>query len=134
MKAIYDPGIRCRILCIRLFAGLFLTVGLSVHIYAQDIPHPVFKKFKGKVLELAPDSLKLGYRPYVEALDPVDTLIWDEIMVRVRKTKRPFPDVDLEQGFGILFYNQMLIKQDGYYEFILASDDGSKLWIYIPCE
>ncbi len=96
---------------------------------SQKELNPKFTNFEGVVYELPHDSLPLGYRPYVEELEPVSKLKWKKIMVRVRETSEPFTDVEMTKGFGLIFENQMMIPEDGYYEFILASDDGSKLWI-----
>lgn len=128
-RAMKTISLKFRYSTCALMCSILLSCVTSTYMSAQKGPDPVFKKFKGKVVELPTDSIKVGYRPYIESLDPVDTVIWDHIMVRVRKTRKAFPDVKLNEAFGILFYNQMNIKKDGYYEFILASDDGSRLWI-----
>jgi len=107
-----------------VFCFLFPIITL-----AQKDLKPGFTNFEGKVYKLPLDSLRWGYRPYVEALEPVDYLTWKKIMVRVRAIKDPFPDIEMKKEFGIIFTTQMMIPQDGNYEFILASDDGSKLWI-----
>ncbi len=130
MKTIYDRTRVCDIVCLVVLVGCVLCAPVSIiSLEGQDIPHPGFDMFHGIVVEIPEDSLQRGYRPYIESLDPIDSISWSEIMVRVRKTQKDFPDVKLKKGFGLLIKNQMRIDVDGYYEFILASDDGSRLWI-----
>ncbi len=115
--------------CIAKTTVLVLSLLFPIFLICQKELNPKFTKFEGDVYDLPYDSLPLGYRPYVEELEPASKLKWKKIMVRVRNTSQPFMDVELTKGFGIIFKNQMMIPEDGYYEFILASDDGSKLWI-----
>ena len=130
MKAIKDrPRFIDKAYFVTLLGCLLCGPISNVALEGQDVPHPIFKKFEGTVVEIPDDSLSVGYRPYVEALDAIDSVSWSEIMVRVRKTEKDFPDVGLKYAFGLLLTNQMQILEDGYYEFILASDDGSRLWI-----
>lgn len=115
--------------CVIKTAVLVFNLLLPFLIISQKELNPKFTNFEGVVYKIPFDSLAFGYRPYVEELEPVSKLNWKKIMVRVRKTSEPFTDIDMTKEFGVIFENQMMIPEDGYYEFILASDDGSKLWI-----
>lgn len=108
---------------------LVLCLVSQTLLLSQEERNPRFSNFKGSVYELPLDSLPFGYRPYVEDLEPVSNIDWKKIMVRVRETSEPFTDIEMTKEFGIIFKNQMMVPEDGFYEFILASDDGSKLWI-----
>ncbi len=105
-----------------------LCFPISTAIGQSDLD-PRFTNFDGTVHQIPYDSLLLGYRPYVEDLDTLSKLSWKKVFVRVLETKDPFPDVSLRTEFAIIFKSQMMIPKDGQYEFILASDDGTKLWI-----
>ncbi len=120
-------------ICKKIQFGITIVICLSlIHcspLLGQHHLDPVFTKFKGAVYQLPFDSLPLGYRPYVEYLVPAKHIVWDEILVRESISTTPFPEVKYKVLFGIIFRSTITILEDGKYEFILASDDGSKLWI-----
>jgi len=99
------------------------------NLLSQDTLKPQFTPFEGSVYHLPVDSVPKGYRPYVEYLAPLKYITWDSLFVPGTPSKEPFPDVNYKILFGIIFYSQMTIPEDGMYEFILVSDDGSRLWI-----
>ena len=122
------PFLQCVVNPVRT-SFLMFFLWSPILLVSQEELKPRFTNFEGFVYQLPLDSLLFGYRPYIEKLAPVSKLNWKEIMVRVRNTTEPFADIEMTKEFGIIFNNQMMIPEDGYYEFILASDDGSKLWI-----
>lgn len=125
----YERLFLSRIGCMTKTSVLMFFLWSPIFLISQEELNPRFTNFEGFVYQLPKDSLLFGYRPYVEELVPIAKLNWKEIMVRVRDTTEPFADIELTKEFGVIFNNQMMVPEDGFYEFILASDDGSKLWI-----
>ncbi len=105
----------------------FVLVVFSLDMYAQKDPE--FSKFEGDVYALNFRKIAKGYGSYVYQEQKIGSVSWDEINISDRGTDEPFPDVDRNRLFGMVLHSTMTISEKSCYEFILSSDDGSKLWI-----
>jgi hypothetical protein len=122
-----------------LFAGLldFAANGAD----AQDIlPPPVDGEMatfgttvvassglKGRIYFLKPGAIAL---PKFEKLEPVGTIYTNGLNIPPRDFEDGFPGVTNRfEWFAIDYRGRFYIDQPGKYRFILASDDGSKLYI-----
>lgn len=93
---------------------------------------PFFMPFEGDVYKLPAKKVmdsKFGYSKEIFDYPKIGKISWQEIKVKKSTTDYPFPDVDMKDRFGMVLDSEMIIKQDGCYEFELSSDDGSIFWI-----
>ncbi len=95
----------------------------------SNLIHPEFNSFKGDVYSIPLKMLQKGYGEQVYDYDKIGEIEWNEINISDRHIDDGFPDVKKKIKFGMVLHSTMKIKQSNCYEFILNSDDGSKLWI-----
>lgn len=95
----------------------------------ENLINPEFKTFEGNVYSIPNNMLKKGYGEHIRNYEKIGTISWKEINVSDRHMDNGFPDVDKKTKFGMILRSCMTIKKNSCYEFILNSDDGSKLWI-----
>lgn len=83
--------------------------------------------FCGEIYHLHNDELKL---PRFEKLEPVGVIYTSALNVPPRYFDEGFPGVSKRfEWFAIDYRGRFWIEKPGKYEFYLASDDGSKLYI-----
>ena len=114
-----------------LRGGLFFSFLLTV-IFAHTQQDPFFMPFEGDVFKLPAKRVmnsKFKYGDYILEYEKIASISWKEINIKKTHTDIPFPDVDRKDRFGMVLESEMVIKQNGCYEFILNSDDGSVFWI-----
>jgi outer membrane protein OmpA-like peptidoglycan-associated protein len=93
-------------------------VGLKGTIYKFALP---------KVFE---PNKRIGYTEAIEKSTPIGYVYTQSLNISERNLNQTFPGVP--QGvteFSIIYTGKFDVKQDAVYEFILKSDDGSRLWI-----
>lgn len=110
-----------------IFVFILFITGSSSKIQAQS--SPTFTKFEGDVYALNSKKVIKGYGDHVYEGEKITSISWDEINVSNRSIDEAFPDVDRKKMFGMVLYSTMAISEDACYDFILDTDDGSKLWI-----
>jgi hypothetical protein len=82
---------------------------------------------RGLVYFLEPETLAL---PDFEKLKPVGTIYTNFLYIPPREFSEGFPGVtDRFEWFAIDYTGRFFISDPGRYEFVLISDDGSKLYI-----
>ncbi|WP_020570211.1 OmpA family protein [Neolewinella persica] len=89
-----------------------------------------FTAFTGDLLKLPEKTIRYGFpdRP-VSADSIVGQISFPQLNFLPRNTEENFPGVGLVDRFAFLLNSQLSIDTAGCYEFSLASDDGSRLWI-----
>jgi outer membrane protein OmpA-like peptidoglycan-associated protein len=93
-------------------------VGLKGTIYKFSFP--VGYKWRGKV----------GYTPEIEKTTPIGYIYTQTLNISERELTAPFPGVPKNiKEFAIIYTGNFEVKETDDYEFVLKSDDGSRLWI-----
>ncbi len=110
-------------------AYVFGLLLFCISLQAQQDPQ--FSQFEGKLMKIPIKKMKFGpsYSEAALSYDSIGFISWPKIHIPNRTIKQGFPDVTRTQGFCMLLNSTMVINEDACYEFILASDDGSILWI-----
>ena len=89
---------------------------------------PLLASFKGTIYSL-PDTVK-RYTPSVEDLPTLGYIYTQTLNISERDLTYDFPGVpNKRMWFGIVYKGVFELEEAGKYEFRLASDDGSALWI-----
>ncbi len=96
---------------------------------------PFFVGLKGIIYKYIPPTKsdaarKIPYYQVIEKTPPIGIVYTQSLNISERNLSEPFPGVP--QGiteFAIMYTGKFDVKQDANYEFILKSDDGSRLWI-----
>lgn len=113
----------------------WLALGLAFYSAAGQEPVPIFgttvvipSGLRGLVYHIRHDSAHL---PKFEKLKPVGTPIYTtELNVPSQSFTQGFPGVTKRfEWFAIDYTGRFWIEKPGTYQFALASDDGSKLYI-----
>src|SRR5438105_4172378 len=82
---------------------------------------------RGEIYLLPPDTDSL---PKFEKLKPVGAVYTSALNIPAREFQEGFPGVtDCFEWFAIDYTGSFWIERPGKYRFLLASDDGSKLYI-----
>jgi hypothetical protein len=82
---------------------------------------------RGEIYFLAPETLAL---PKFEKLKPVGVIYTNGLNIPPRDFTEGFPGVtDRLEWFAIDYTGKFYISKSGKYQFVLVSDDGSKLYI-----
>lgn len=102
---------------------------VSLPILKAQENKPTFSLFESRLFELPKDSVPLGYRSYIEELEPLKTFVMKELKVQEKDYLEPFPNVELVKWYGLIFRSRVTVPVDGMYEFITISDDGSRVWV-----
>ena len=106
---------------------------ISLHIKAQKMEDfgqlkPLLASFKGTIYAL-PDTVR-RYDPSVEDLPILGYIYTQALNISERDLTYDFPGVpNRRMWFGIVYKGVFELETAGKYEFRLASDDGSALWI-----
>jgi outer membrane protein OmpA-like peptidoglycan-associated protein len=75
-------------------------------------------------------SQKTGYTAEIEKTTPIGYVYTQSLNISERELDAPFPGVPKGVStFAIIYQGKFDIKDSAEYEFILKSDDGSRLWI-----
>jgi len=83
--------------------------------------------FRGEIFYLEPMTLAL---PKFSKLKPVGAIYTDYLYIPRRSFTQGFPGVtDRFEWFAIDYAGKFFINNDGKFEFVLISDDGSKLYV-----
>jgi outer membrane protein OmpA-like peptidoglycan-associated protein len=96
---------------------------------------PFLIGLKGTVYKFTPPQgyklgQTLGYTQEIEKTSPVGFVYTQSLNITERELEAPFPGVPKNISvFAIIYKGQFAIKDSAEYEFILKSDDGSRLWI-----
>jgi len=94
--------------------------------------HPKFGTFKGEVYEIPAKHVmnaKFKYNEKIHEYEVIADIEWDSVNIPSTTTDHAFPDVSRLDRFGMVLESEMTIQNDGCYQFILNSDDGSVFWI-----
>lgn len=122
--------------CLLLFTACFYTFAQNDEDLGRTKPFLV--GFKGTIYEfkipLDKDGLfdpkKLHYTPEIEQTEPIGYVYAQKLFITERELNMPFPGVPKGKTvFAIIYTGRFEIKNSGLYEFLLQSDDGSRLWI-----
>lgn len=93
-------------------------IGLKGTIYKYTIP-------KGYNM-----SQSLGYTSEIEKTTPIGYVYTQSLNISERELDLRFPGVpENVKTFAIIYTGKFAIKDSAEYEFVLKSDDGSRLWI-----
>lgn len=92
-------------------------VGLKGTIYPFNIP----KNRKND---------RFGYHDSIEQMKPIGYVYTQSLNISERELTQPFPGVPRGVTvFSIIYTGRFEVKETTNYEFVLKSDDGSRLWI-----
>jgi outer membrane protein OmpA-like peptidoglycan-associated protein len=73
---------------------------------------------------------KKGYSREIEQTQPIGYVYTQSLNITERELDMPFPGVPKNvTTFAIVYQGKFEIKDSAEYEFVLKSDDGSRLWI-----
>ena len=116
------------------FPILIILIALTTHSTAQknlaDFGQlkPLLASFKGTIYSL-PDTVR-KYTPSVEDLPILGYIYSPTLNISERDLNYDFPGVpNRRMWFGIVYKGVFELEEAGKFEFQLASDDGSVLWI-----
>lgn len=105
-----------------------LTV--STLIVLSPLTAQIFAPFAGDLISLPEGNTRYGYDDRPTSPDSViKQLVYPKLDFLPRDRKINFPGVEKEDRFAFLLRSTLTIEEVGCYEFSLASDDGSRLWI-----
>lgn len=95
---------------------------------------PFLIGFKGTIFNylIPPEGMdvKKGYDPAIEKTTPTGYVYAQKLFITERKLSVPFPGVPKgKETFAIIYTGRFEVKEEDTYEFLLQSDDGSRLWI-----
>lgn len=85
--------------------------------------------WSGYLLSIEKKALNKGYFAHPEQTDTIKEIGFSRLNFINLDRDNGFPGVDLVSKFAFLLDAQMTIDSSGCYEFSVASDDGSRLWI-----
>jgi outer membrane protein OmpA-like peptidoglycan-associated protein len=119
-----------------LYASLFKLSAQN----ADDLgrTQPFLVGFKGTIYEFRIpvdknglfDPKKIHYTPEIEQTKPIGHVYAQKLFITERELSMPFPGVPKgKEVFAIIYTGRFEVKNSGLYEFLLQSDDGSRLWI-----
>jgi hypothetical protein len=115
-------------------AMYFIAAGICPSLMAQQQSVPTFGTtvivpggLVGVVYNIPPESASL---PYFGALHPAGVIYTSSLNVPTRDFREGFPGVtDRLEWFAIDYNGRFWIDKPGFYQFVLTSDDGAKLYI-----
>lgn len=122
--------------CLLFFTGLFSLSAQNTEDLGRITPFLV--GFKGTIYDFRipvdnnglMDPKKIHYTPEIEQSEPIGYVYTQKLFISERLLNMPFPGVpDNKKVFAIIYTGRFEIKNAGLYEFLLQSDDGSRLWI-----
>lgn len=96
---------------------------------------PFLVGFKGTIYNLTfpkegINPKKVGYTPEIEQTEPIGYVYAQKLFITERLLNMPFPGVPAGKNiFAIIYTGRFEVKASGHYDFLLQSDDGSRLWI-----
>jgi outer membrane protein OmpA-like peptidoglycan-associated protein len=125
-----------------LLSSLFLCASL-LKLSAQNTEdlgrtQPFLVGFKGSIYDfkVATDAegfiqaQKMRYTPEIEKTKPIGYVYAQKLFITERELSTPFPGVPKgKEVFAIIYTGRFEVKSSGLYDFLLQSDDGSRLWI-----
>jgi outer membrane protein OmpA-like peptidoglycan-associated protein len=87
----------------------------------------IYKFFLPKVIE---SDKRIGYTEAIEKSTPIGYVYTQSLNISERNLDQAFPGVPKNvYVFAIIYTGKFEVKEDTIYEFVLKSDDGSRLWI-----
>ena len=108
---------------------LFLLTLLSA-LTCFSLEAQTFTAFAGDLISLPKGTTRYGYDDRPTSPDSViKQLVYPKLDFLPRDTEVNFPGVEKADRFAFLLRSTLTIAEDGCYEFSLASDDGSRLWL-----
>lgn len=104
---------------------------------AEDLgrTEPFLVGFKGTIYNLTfpkegINPKKVGYSPEIEQTEPIGYVYAQKLFITERLLNMPFPGVPKGKNiFAIVYTGRFEVKTTSDYDFLLQSDDGSRLWI-----
>ena len=103
---------------------------------AEDLGRiePFLIGFKGTIYNfvIPRDGIdpKKGYDPEIEKTTPIGYVYAQKLFITERLLNATFPGVPKgKEVFAIIYTGRFEVKTPNVYEFLLQSDDGSRLWI-----
>ena len=73
---------------------------------------------------------RFGYHDSIESMKPIGYVYTQSLNISERELTQPFPGVPKGVTvFSIIYKGKFEVKETTNYEFVLKSDDGSRLWI-----
>ena len=106
-----------------------ITIFIFAYFYSISQKEISFGKFNATVYSLEEEDIEAGYGDFIYQNEILGRFQWDKIDVPDRKISQPFPDVDFNTMFGIIFHSKIYVQKRGCYEVSISSDDGSIVWI-----
>ncbi|SMF42830.1 PA14 domain-containing protein [Pseudobacteriovorax antillogorgiicola] len=107
-------------------SDIALVIAEKESVFGSEDPNPN-SGLAGYVYRLPEGIQQL---PNLDLLTPISTIYTEKIDVPVMRYETGFPGVpDLFEWFAISYRGRIMLPKSGTYEFRLASDDGSKLFI-----
>lgn len=88
-----------------------------------------FASFSGKVYILPDKELEKGHGPHIYDNEVIGEVDFAELNFTKQSDEEGLPGVIPLTKFGLVLFSTLTISKKGCYSFMLASDDGSKLWI-----
>jgi outer membrane protein OmpA-like peptidoglycan-associated protein len=87
----------------------------------------IYKFVMPKVIE---SDKRVGYTEAIEKSTPIGYVYAQSLNISERNLDQSFPGVPKNTYvFAIIYTGKFEVKEDTTYEFVLKSDDGSRLWI-----
>ncbi len=107
---------------------LALLCATNLSIIGQ--PSHVIGEFKGTVYFIPQDEIMMGYGEHLYDNDVIGEVSSSLLQyAEADQYEKPFPGVVRGSQFGIVYYSNLNVLEEGCYAFNLESDDGSMLWM-----
>jgi outer membrane protein OmpA-like peptidoglycan-associated protein len=122
------------------FVLALIFIALNSILHAQNpsdlgSTKPFMVGLKGTIYKfIIPESFKankkVGYSEDIEKTTPIGYVYTQSLNISDRNLTEPFPGVPKDvREFAIIYRGKFETKEENMYEFVLKSDDGSRLWI-----
>ena len=108
--------------------NIYLFIILLIPLFAIS-QEPFFSPFEGNVYAIPKNEVEKGHGEHVYDNEILTFVTMETIEIDSRDDKVLFPGVDRKDKFGLVLYSTFYVPTDGCYSLMLASDDGSKLWL-----
>jgi outer membrane protein OmpA-like peptidoglycan-associated protein len=101
-------------------------VGLKGAIYHYKLPRGYLDPKTNKIIS----QEFTGYSPDYEKRKPIGYVFTQSLNITERDLTEPFPGVPNNiRVFAIIYKGKFEVPEDATYEFVIKSDDGSRVWV-----
>jgi PA14 domain len=117
------------------FSVVLMSLANAQNVTDLGSTKPFMVGLKGAIYKfVAPKSItlgeKVGYTDSVEKSKPIGYVYTQSLNITERNLEASFPGVPRGVSvFAIIYTGKFDVKETTTYEFVLKSDDGSRLWI-----